>query len=123
MTVLAKNQVRPADPTNKALPALQKHLFEVCEYFDWNKNSDEKTFLMLAEEVGELAKAVRKALGVSTEVGKEQTPEQIQGNLQEELADCLIYIMDLANRFNVDLEKAYLQKIAVNYGRAWHVGK
>lgn len=110
---------QPAMPDVKTLPALQKHIDEVCQYFGWQGGSNEKVFLLFAEEVGELAKAIRKAMNMDIEVGKEQTQAEVQANLNEEFADCLNYLMDLANRFNVDLEQAYVDKTEQNYRRSW----
>jgi NTP pyrophosphatase (non-canonical NTP hydrolase) len=35
------------------------------------------------------------------------------------LADCLAYILKLANYMEVDLEEAYLEKMKTNVGRNW----
>jgi len=39
--------------------------------------------------------------------------------LAEELADCLAYVVKLANYAGVDLEAAYLAKMRRNVGREW----
>lgn len=39
--------------------------------------------------------------------------------LAEELADCLAYLVKLANYAGVDLEAAYLAKMRRNLGREW----
>jgi NTP pyrophosphatase (non-canonical NTP hydrolase) len=69
--------------------------------------------LKLAEETGEVAKAVRKhsSLGVD--------PTSVVGNLGEELADVLIYVASLANREGIDLSKALRDKEQVNEKRTW----
>ncbi len=88
-----------------SLRDLQKRVQSLCKKKGWDKLSDEKTFILLVEEVGELAKAIRKEnnfLGEKTSVSR--------ANLEEELADVLSYLADIANRFNIDLEKAYLDK-------------
>jgi NTP pyrophosphatase (non-canonical NTP hydrolase) len=69
--------------------------------------------LLLAEEVGEAAKAVRQLTG--GKVASEWTP----GDLGEELADILIVTCTLANRFGIDLEQAIRQKENVNRHRLW----
>jgi NTP pyrophosphatase (non-canonical NTP hydrolase) len=39
--------------------------------------------------------------------------------LEEEFADVLSYLLDLANYFQIDLEKAFREKEQVNEGRTW----
>ena len=69
--------------------------------------------LLLAEEVGEALKAVRKLTGGATD--SEWTPN----DLGEELADILIVTATLANRFDIDLEAAIRHKEAINRKRLW----
>jgi NTP pyrophosphatase (non-canonical NTP hydrolase) len=69
----------------------------------------------LAEEVGEVVQAIR-ALNRAEDVPATDTARQ---HLGEELADCLAYVLKLANYAGVDMEKAYLRKMEVNLGRAW----
>lgn len=44
---------------------------------------------------------------------------QHRDGLAEELADCLAYVVKLANYAGVDLEAAYLTKMRRNLGREW----
>ncbi|MEU0240941.1 MazG nucleotide pyrophosphohydrolase domain-containing protein [Nocardiopsis sp. NPDC006198] len=69
--------------------------------------------LKLAEETGEVCKAVRKhsVLGVD--------PHSTVGPLGEELADVLIYVAALANRAGIDLSHALRDKETVNENRTW----
>ncbi len=39
--------------------------------------------------------------------------------LAGELADVMLYLMQLASLSGIDLERAVLDKLAVNYGRTW----
>lgn len=96
------------------LADLQAHIKEVCAERGWNKNSITEIYLLFSEEVGELAKGIRNVTGL-----KGKPPEGAQQNLEEEFADVLMYFMDLANYFGVDLENVYRQKIEVNKGRRW----
>jgi NTP pyrophosphatase (non-canonical NTP hydrolase) len=41
------------------------------------------------------------------------------GNVDEELADVLIYLCSLANRCGIDLEDAFRKKEEVNKNRQW----
>jgi NTP pyrophosphatase (non-canonical NTP hydrolase) len=66
--------------------------------------------LLLVEEVGEVAKAVRRLTGLKTYTA---TPKE-QKKVAHELADCLIYLLDLANLADVDLDQAFQEKEALN---------
>ncbi|HEY1096236.1 MAG TPA: RS21-C6 protein [Alphaproteobacteria bacterium] len=111
-------------PESMTLPALQQHAMAVCRHFGWDKASDEKCFLLFIEEVGELAKAMRKAMGYTIEQNNPDKPVQnaaaIQANLTEEFADVLNYFVELACRFNIDLEQAYKTKTLDNMQRQWN---
>lgn len=95
---------------------LQKHIAEVCRERGWDQNSYTEKFLLFSEEVGELAKAMRVANGLYGEKAKDA---QKRFELEEEFADVLNYLLDLANTFDVDLEKAYREKHRVNESRVW----
>lgn len=69
---------------------------------------------MFTEEVGELAKAVRKEAGFKGE----KKPDN-HDNLREEFADVLNYLMELANRFDVNLAEVYFEKHKINQTRQW----
>ena len=96
------------------LAELQKHLGETCKEKGWDKNSVTDVFLLFTEEVGELAKAIRKETGFKGEARPDN-----HDNLREELADVLNYLLELANRFDVDLTEVYFEKHKINSSRVW----
>ncbi|MET8334344.1 MazG nucleotide pyrophosphohydrolase domain-containing protein [Streptosporangium canum] len=69
--------------------------------------------LKLAEETGEVCKAVRKHSSLSID------PTSMTGSIGEELADVLIYVAAIANRAGVDLAEALRAKERVNETRSW----
>lgn len=69
--------------------------------------------LLLGEEIGELYKAVRKAQGVKSD------DKSRFGKIEHELADILMYTLDIANKCNVDLEEALREKEKINRQRSW----
>lgn len=69
--------------------------------------------LQLGEEVGELFKAIRKAERMRID------GSSAIGTIDEELADILIFVASLANRYGVDLETAFREKERVNDERRW----
>lgn len=113
----------PAIPALMTLPALQQHIHDLCAARGWDKNTAEQRFLLLVEEVGELAKVMRKATNLQTEQNNPAKPvwtgEQIRAGLAEEFADVLMYTFDLANVFGIDLEQAYRDKVAATAKRVW----
>ena len=96
------------------LSELQKHLDEVCKKNGWDKNSVTEVFLLLSEEIGELAKEIRKQTGFKGE----KKPKN-KDSMRKEFADVLNYVLELANRFDIDLTDAYFEKHAINEKREW----
>lgn len=72
-----------------------------------------EVFTLLVEEVGELAKALRKANGQKIDRSRKQH------DISEELADVFWYLLDMANRLDIDLAKAFDDKEAANKKRKW----
>jgi NTP pyrophosphatase (non-canonical NTP hydrolase) len=99
------------DPT---LSDLQKYLADVCQERGWTKDTPSEKFVLFVEEVGELAKATRKVAGLYDEPAKQRDV-----SLEEEFADVLSYLLDLANCFQVDLEAAFRAKEQINQTRTW----
>ena len=100
--------------THPTLPELQRYMDEICKERGWTKDSYAEKFLLFTEEVGELAKAIRKTQGLYQELASQKHLE-----LEEEFADVLSYLLDLANYFQVDLETAFREKEQVNAVRTW----
>lgn len=74
---------------------------------------------ILCEEVGELARVIVRKYG-------EQTPKPGEElNLEEEFADILFVLCALANQTEVDLGKAFFQKLRKKTERDWgrHISK
>ena len=84
---------------------------ELLRGFD-NQNALEKC-LLLGEEMGELFKAIRKAMKLKTDINSNI------GSVKEEIADILIYLCAIANRFEIDMEQAFREKEEINKQREW----
>lgn len=69
--------------------------------------------LLLGEEVGELFKAIRKAQKIKIDENSKV------GSIGHELADVLIYLCSIANRYEIDLEAAFREKEEENKTRVW----
>jgi NTP pyrophosphatase (non-canonical NTP hydrolase) len=100
-------------PEKPTLSDLQQYMDAVCQERGWENSYTEK-FLLFTEEVGELAKAMRKSAGLYDEKANQKRFE-----LTEEFADVLSYLLDLANTFHVDLEQAFREKEQYNATRTW----
>ena len=67
-------------------------------------------FLKLAEETGELARAMHKGL-------RPRAPGEIRDTVDEELWDVIYYTLAIANCYGIDLETVIPQKEAINHVR------
>ncbi len=85
-------------------------------------------YILLTEEIGELGSEIahlwrtQKALQgkPDAEAQRWQTVlSKHRPQLQAELADCLDYLLKLANYADIDLETAYLEKMNKNINRDW----
>ncbi len=85
-------------------------------------------FLCLSEEVGELGSELKKlwlaqeslrAEGAAQEKAKAEALSQQHLSLESELADCMAYLLKMANYAGIDLETAYLKKMQENKIRNW----
>lgn len=96
------------------LKDLQTYVDIICQERGWTKDNYSEKFLLFMEEIGELAKAIRQEKGLYGEKAKPNRKA-----LEEEFADVLSYLLDLANCFQVDLEQAFREKEEVNATRIW----
>jgi NTP pyrophosphatase (non-canonical NTP hydrolase) len=86
---------------------------------DREKQFDQDIFrniAYLSGEIGELVSAIRKLRKT------QELPEEMEArnHVGEELADCLAYVVKLANYAEVDLHEAYVNKMRQNLNREWH---
>ncbi|MCD6476246.1 MAG: hypothetical protein J7K85_08335 [Anaerolineaceae bacterium] len=70
--------------------------------------------LMMGEEMGELFKAIRKQEGIKLD----QATARV-GTIDEELVDLFIFVCSIANKYEIDLEAAFLSKEEINKQRLW----
>ena len=86
---------------------------------DQDKQFDQDIFrniAYLSGEIGELVLAIRE-LRKAEDLSEEQVARNQVG---EELADCLAYLVKLANYAEVNLHEAYVNKMRQNISREWH---
>jgi NTP pyrophosphatase (non-canonical NTP hydrolase) len=89
-------------------------------------------FIGLSEEIGELAQVLKTMWsrqaklqhnGTSTDQARRLVLGQHRTAIQDELADCLAYLLKLSNYAGIDLEAAYLEKMQINSRRRWEDGQ
>lgn len=85
-------------------------------------------FLCLSEEIGELGSEFAKlwlqeatlvADGKPLTEARQEALDAARGGVESELADCMAYLLKLANYAGIDLETAYLAKMQRNRTRSW----
>jgi len=85
---------------------------------DREKAFDLDLFRNVAYLVGELGEMVHAARQFQRAEGTLERAETRE-HLGEELADCLAYLLKLANYAGIDLQAAYVRKMRRNVTRTW----
>ena len=96
------------------LADFQAYVKEMVHERGFEKETIEQVFMLFLEECGEMAKATRKLSGMQTDKNSKKH------ELAHEIADVFIYLLDIANNFNVDLEEAFREKEEINKKRVWN---
>lgn len=99
--------------SNPTLSDIQEYVIKLEEERGFAEQSVLQKCLMLGEEVGELFKAIRKQENIKIDSNSKI------GTIDEELADILIFVSSIANRYQIDLEKAFRDKEEINKTRVW----
>ena len=101
---------------NKTLREVQEYIKKVIEIRGFNKQSPEQTMLLLTEEVGELAKAIRKD---KTKMCIDNNKINNYDTIESEVADVFIVLSTICNELNIDLYFAINNKEKENINRKW----
>jgi len=96
-----------------ALKDFQQYVRDLVEERGFENDNIPEIFMLLSEEIGEMAKAARKRINMKTDDNSHKP------DLELEIADVFIYILDICNHFDVDLEKAFRDKEEINKKRVW----
>lgn len=89
-------------------------------------------FIGFSEEMGELATVLKmlwlrqrrlQNSGHSLEQARRTSLNEYRDAMQDELADCLAYLLKLSNYAGINLEAAYLEKMEINAQRRWEDGR
>jgi NTP pyrophosphatase (non-canonical NTP hydrolase) len=102
---------RNTAPSN-SVPRLQQYYRHVAAERGYDQETLQDAMLLLTEEVGELARAIRKRVGLIREGGYDDGDAA-----GEELADIQLYVVHLANLLGIDLADAVRVKETANTRR------
>lgn len=97
-----------------SIAEVQEYIKDMKKSRKFDGVSIEREMMLFLEELGELAKAIRKNTNGCLDVAKEYN-----NNVAEELADCFIYLLSIANMNKVDIFKAFKEKEIKNCDRIW----
>lgn len=101
---------------NKTLTEVQEYIRKVIEIRGFDKQLPEQTMLLLTEEVGELAKAIRKD---KTKMSIDNNKIANYDTIESEVADVFIVLTTICNKFDIDLFSALKNKEEENLKRKW----
>jgi NTP pyrophosphatase (non-canonical NTP hydrolase) len=101
-------------PSNDSLTGLQEYYRHASERRGFSQEKPAEVFVLLVEEIGELAKAIRSILGVSV-----QSEDRSRKSVRLELADCFLYLLHMANQLNINLFEAFREKEYLNSQKTW----
>jgi NTP pyrophosphatase (non-canonical NTP hydrolase) len=102
-------------PKGASLQELQQYVRRMVHARGFEQETLRDVVLLFIEEVGELAKAVRRELGLKIDLSKQKGKKLVP----HELADCLVYLLDMANLAGIDLEAAFRGKERLNAAKSW----
>lgn len=97
-----------------SLKDIQQYVNKMIEERGFQNETLKDVMLLLTEEVGELAKEVRKTIQYKLDVSKAKDID-----MEGEIADVFIYLMSLCRIQNIDLLQAFKEKEQRNSKRIW----
>jgi len=100
---------------NTSLKQLQDYVEEMVNVRGFADETPQDCLLLLTEELGELAKEVRKS---HTHI-KNDTAKNNEKDLNGEMGDVLMMLLALRRTLNVDLLQAFREKELINCNRNW----
>jgi NTP pyrophosphatase (non-canonical NTP hydrolase) len=111
IALLETNAVPAPQP---ALKAFQEYYRRVATQRGYKSEGPKDCLLLMVEEVGELARAIRKREGLARH-GSESS-----ANERHELADVFLYVVHMANILDIDLSKIVKEKELINLQKFLH---
>lgn len=98
------------------LNEIQNYIKEVIKIRGFSEQKVQDKMLLLLEETGELAKAIRKTI---PEASVDYEKIENYTDIEEEVADVFIVLVSICNRLNINLYDAIIKKEEKNIKRQW----
>ncbi len=95
---------------------LQEYVRQMIITRGFDNEDIKDLMILLTEETGELAKAIRKTIGLKLDVAKDNDKYDVRG----EIADVFNYLLCMCCTLDVDLIDCWRQKEAKNFERNWN---
>lgn len=97
-----------------SLEDIQKYVNEMIEIRGFTNETPQDVMLLLTEEIGELAKEVRKTTHIKMDVAKSRKLD-----VEGEIADVFMYLLSMCRVMNINLLDAFKNKEERNCDREW----
>lgn len=101
---------------NTSLKELQKYIDDMIEIRKFDRQTPQDIMLFLTEEMGKLAKEIKKSEKYKIDINKLENNKIDVGG---EIADVFIYILSMCRVMNIDLLQAFKEKENKNCKREW----
>ena len=98
------------------LPQIQEYVDTMVRIRGFDKESTQETVLLLLEEMGELAKAVRKS---ETNMSVDESRMHNYESIESEVSDVFFVLTALCNKLDICLFSAFKEKETKNCERKW----
>lgn len=98
------------------LNEIQNYIKEVIKIRGFSEQKVQDKMLLLLEETGELAKAIRKTI---PEASVDYERIENYTDIEEEVADVFIVLVSICNRLNINLYDAIIKKEEKNIKKQW----
>lgn len=97
------------------LEDLQNYTENMVNARGFENETPQDIMLLMTEEVGELAKSVRKTTNIKMDINKDNDKYDLKG----EITDVFNYLLAMCRVFDIDLLEAFKEKELRNCKREW----
>ena len=101
---------------DNTLEEVQEYIRKVIEIRGFSNQSIEQAMLLLTEEIGELAKAIRKE---KTTMSIDNNKIRNYDTIESEVADVFIVLCTICNKLNINLFSSLKDKEKENIEKIW----
>ena len=101
---------------NTDLNDIQKYINDVLSLRGFNNQTPQEKMLLLLEEVGELAKAIRKS---NSNLSIDYSRIDNFDSVENEIADVFIVLLSICNVMDISIFDSFISKESKNIERIW----